>query len=470
MPTFSYASNLPVSPADACAWHARPGALERLLPPWQDVRVLSRTGDLTNGGTVTLSVPLFGPLRKKWVARHDRYEPGVVFRDVQERGPFARWRHEHRFRPTAAGCELNDHIDYQLPLGDVGELLGDRFVRRDLHRMFAFRHRRTCNDLERIAHYSALPPLRIALGGGSGLVGTQLSAFLRTAGHTVVPLRRGAAQTIAATAAPESIAWNPERDELDADALATCDAVIHLGGAGIADRRWSAERKRLLRDSRVRSTKLLADTIAKNIGKNSAKMPVLIVASAIGWYGDGVTAVDEQVPRGNGFLPELCRDWEAAADPARVAGARVVHARFGVVLSARGGALKKMLPAFQCGVGGPIGSGAQMLSWIALDDVIYALHHLLHDERARGPVNLVAPRPVPQREFARALGRTLHRPAFMPLPTTAVKLLFGEMGATVLLGGQRVVPRVLGELGYAFEHADIDSALAWELGKVRSPQ
>jgi hypothetical protein len=287
-----------------------------------------------------------------------------------------------------------------------------------------------------------MPSLRnkIAIGGSSGLIGTALSAFLTSLGHDVLPLpRRG----------------------IDPDVLAGVDAGVNLGGTGIADARWSEARRRSILESRVATTTAIVEAIKAATPRPRA----LLSASAIGYYGDtGDERIDEGAARGRGFLADVCGAWEAAARPAAEVGLRTVMLRTGVVLSASGGALAKMRPAFSLGLGGPVGGGRQGLSWIALDDLVRALHHLMREESVEGPVNLVAPQPVSQRDFARELGRVLRRPAVLPLPAAAVKLLFGRMGEEVLLSGCFALPRRLTESGFSFDFPDLPSALARVVG------
>jgi uncharacterized protein (TIGR01777 family) len=405
---------------------------------------------VADGGRVELSLPA-GPLRLRWTAEHRGCVPGERFQDVQVRGPFRSWEHTHAFAAAAGGCTLSDRIDYRH--GVLTGFAGGR-IRRDLARLFAFRHARTRDDLARHAAWSAVPRLRIAVAGASGLVGSALVPFLTTGGHQVLVLsRRGG---------DGRIAWDPAAGRLDAAALEGVDAVIHLAGEPVA-RRWSAARKRAILASRVDSTRLLATTLA------GLRRPprALVVASGVGWYGphDDDGARDESAPAGGDFLAGVCRAWEAAADPARAAGIRTVHARIGLVLSARGGALGAMLPAFRLGAGGPVGGGRQWQSWIQLDDLVDVLHRAVMDPALAGPLNAVAPAAVRQREFAATLGRVLRRPAWAPLPGFAVSLLFGEMGRDLLLGGIRVAPQRLAAAGFAWRFTDLEAALRFELGR-----
>ena len=277
--------------------------------------------------------------------------------------------------------------------------------------------------------------MHVAITGSHGLIGSALAARLAAAGHEVRRLARGA--------------FEPE-------VLEGLDAVVHLGGAGIADKRWTEARRRLIRESRVDGTRRLVAALTRL----SRKPAVLVSASAIGYYGArGEERIDESAGPGEGFLADVCRGWEAAAEDASRAGVRTVIARIGIVLTPRGGALAKMLPPFRLGLGGPIGTGAQGFSWVALDDVVSAILHAVRTGSLSGPVNVVAPAPVPQREFARALGRALGRPAVLPLPAFVVRTVFGRLGEEALLAGSFVVPKRLAASGFQFSHPSLGPAL-----------
>jgi hypothetical protein len=298
--------------------------------------------------------------------------------------------------------------------------------------------------------------MKVAVSGASGMVGRALRRSLEAAGHVVAPLVRRPAS------APEEISWDPARGQLDPAAFEGCDAVVHLAGENIASGRWSAAKKRAILESRVAGTSLLAGALA-----GCASPPgVLVSASAIGYYGDrGAETLDEESAPGSGFLPEVCRAWEDAARPATERGVRVVHPRIGMVLSPDGGALKKMLPPFRMGLGGRLGSGEQFMSWIALDDLVGVIRYALESGELRGAVNAVAPQPVTNREFTATLGRVLKRPTVFPAPSFGARLLFGELADALLLSSARVVPKRLEASGYAWEFADLESALRHLLGK-----
>lgn len=290
--------------------------------------------------------------------------------------------------------------------------------------------------------------MKVLLSGASGLVGSALLPRLREDGHEPVRLVRR-------RASEGELSWDPEKGVLDGAALVGCDAAVHLAGENIASGRWTAARKERIETSRTRGTRLLAETLA-SLPRPPA---VLVSASAIGFYGDrGDELVDEGSPPGEGFLAGVCRRWEAATAAAREAEIRVVSLRIGVVLDPRGGALGRMLPAFRLGLGGPVGDGRQWMSWITLADLVGSILHLLKSPYD-GPVNVVAPAPVRQRELAAALGRTLRRPTIFPLPAWAARFALGEMADELLLASTRVDGQLLQKLGYAHRHAELHAAL-----------
>lgn len=292
--------------------------------------------------------------------------------------------------------------------------------------------------------------MRIAITGASGLIGSALSTRLPELGHTPVPVVRR-------TPDDGEIEWSPAERRLNPADLSGLDAIVHLAGAGIGDKRWTDSYKQELVESRMRGTALLSEAIAAI----DDGPPVLLSGSAIGIYGDrGDEELDETSAPGTGFLADLCVRWEDATGVAAAAGTRVAHLRTGIVLSAAGGALKKQLPLFKAGLGGKIGSGDQWQSWISIDDVVAAIVHLLTSEHA-GAVNLTAPNPVTGAEFTSTLGRVLNRPTFMPIPKFGPKLLLGgELAENLLFTGQRVIPRVLiDDDTFTFRHADLETAL-----------
>jgi uncharacterized protein (TIGR01777 family) len=291
----------------------------------------------------------------------------------------------------------------------------------------------------------------VAVTGSHGLIGTALLPRLRADGHRVVRLVRGQPE------GSDDVRWDPAAATIDAAGLEGVDAVVHLAGAGIGDKKWTPARKQLILASRTQGTSLLARTLA---GLDRSPR-VLLSGSAVGYYGSTMGAEEhtETSPPGDDFAAHVCQAWEAATAPAEEAGIRVVHLRTGIVLSTRGGTLGRLLLPFKLGLGGRIGSGQQYLSWIALDDHVAALQHLLAAEGIAGPVNVTAPNPVTNAEFTRALGAALHRPTVLPTPLLPLKLLYGAELVEVITKGQRVFPRVLERSGYDFAHAHVDDAL-----------
>lgn len=293
--------------------------------------------------------------------------------------------------------------------------------------------------------------MHVGITGASGLIGTALTTHLRAAGHDATPLVRR-------TARSGEIGWDPGAGRLEPADLLPLDAIVHLAGAGIGDHRWTDEYKRTLMSSRVDGTTLISDALAQ-LGSDGPK--VLLSGSAIGFYGDrGDETVDETSAAGHGFLAEICRAWEASTASASAAGVRVSHLRTGIVLSSDGGALKKMLPLFKIGAGGRFGSGDQWMSWISITDEVRAIEHLLTAD-AEGPVNLTAPNPVRNAEFADSLGDVLGRPSFVPVPEFGPKLLLGsELADSLLFDGQRVESGVLqDDDNFSFLHPDLTTAL-----------
>src|ERR1700685_1449642 len=297
-------------------------------------------------------------------------------------------------------------------------------------------------------------PARILVSGSSGLIGAALIPALKSRGYDVTCLVRGAAS------GKDQIQWDPARP-LAPESLSGFDAVVHLAGESIVGR-WTETKKRRIRESRVQGTRRLAEALAQA----SQQPRLLISASAIGYYGDrGEETLREDSSSGKGFLPEVCREWEAATEPATKAGVRTAQMRFGLVLNPSGGALQKMLPPFRLGLGGKMGNGRQWWSWIDIDDLVGAVQHVIKTETLRGPVNVVAPRPLTNAEFTRTLASVLSRPAILPMPAFAARLVFGQMGDELLLASQRVEPAKLLASGYVFQKTDLRLALVARLEK-----
>lgn len=455
--TVTFATEMTASAEMVYAWHTRPGAMERLVPPWEHLKVLKHEGTFGNG-SVLFEVSL-GPLHHRWRAEYRDTIPNRQFVDVQTEGPFATWIHTHRFEPVGPDrCRVTDQIEYALPLGPAGDLAAGSVEHR-IARAFRYRHSTLQGDLQAIAQHAEPGPHTILISGATGLIARALIPMLTAMGFRVRRLVRS-------EPGPEDVVWNPAAGSLDAGLLEGVDGVIHLAGESIAGGRWTQDRRQRILESRTRGTTLLAETLAR------LKRPprVLISASAVGIYGDrGSELLTEQSPLRTGpesfFVEQVGHAWEASTEPAERAGIRVVRARTGLVLTPAGGALGPMLPAFQAGVGGRMGNGEQYMSWISIDDVIGALHHILLTNALRGPVNLTAPTPETNADFARTLGRVLGRPTVIPAPAAALRLALGEMADELLLASTRVIPERLRESGYQFRHPDLEQALRHVLGK-----
>lgn len=457
--TYRRSVNLPVAQNQAFTWHARPGAFQRLSPPWQRVEIVREAATLEDGAEAELRVKI-GPIWRRWLARHEGYVPGVEFTDVQVKGPFGAWRHRHRVDGAEDGtADLLDEITYAPPLGFLGRLLLSGRIRKDLAQLFTYRHHTTRRDLSLHAQTLGDSPMKILVTGASGMIGTQLCAFLSGGGHEIHRLSRSEPKS------DRDIQWDPNTGMLPADRLEGFDAVIHLAGENVGAGRWNDAKKQRILESRKLGTTLLADTLAGL----TAKPKVLISASAVGIYGDreDETLTEASEP-GEGFLAEVCKVWERATRPASAAGIRVATLRFGVVLTAVGGALKKMLLPFKMGVGGKIGSGKQWMPWVSIDDVIGAVHHVLLRDDIAGPVNVVAPTPITNKEFTRALGSVLWRPTILPMPSFMARLAFGEMADALLIASAKVRPTRLEETGYEFMHATIEDCLRRQLGRIKA--
>ena len=451
--TFVASSSLPVSVEDAFAYHERPGALQRLIPPWESVEIEHSDGTIRAGSRVVMKTSIAAvPVR--WVAEHTQYDPPRRFADRQVSGPFQSWDHVHEFLESGRYSLLRDSIRYRLPMGGLGRLLGGGMALKRLEAMFAYRHRITRDDLTLQADHP-VSPMSIAVSGSSGLVGSSLGSMLTLLGHRIRPLVRSAGGDDAAIAV-----WSSEEE---ARKLSDVDAVVHLAGKPIAGGRWTEAVKEEIRNSRTGLTRSLCESLARL----EKKPKVLVCASATGIYGDrGDELLDETSQPGSTFLAEVAGDWERACRPAVEAGIRVVNARFGMVLSPRDGALAKMLLPAKFG-GGSLGSGEQWWSWIALDDALGAIYHSIATESLSGPVNFVAPDACTNEQFTRTLAATLGRPALIPAPAAVLRIALGEMADALLLASTRATPSKLLSSNYRFRFTDLGESLRYLLGKER---
>lgn len=432
-------------------WHSRPGAILRLIPPWQPMSVVAEADSLESG-TAVLGLP--GGLR--WISRHrpDDYDPPARFVDeLSHDGLWSRpatvigsWRHEHRFDVVDEfRTRVTDRVDTPVP---------GRF----LTQTFRYRHRQLADDLasHRWSHAQGIRPATVAVTGSSGLVGTALTAFLSTGGYQVVRLVRREPRR------SDERRWDPQ--DPAPDLLEGVDAVVHLAGESIAGR-FTDSHKAAIRDSRIEPTRRLAELAARTPNGPAT----FVSASAIGLYGydRGDTPLDENASHGTGFLADVVADWEAATHPAEKKGLRVVHVRTGIVQTPRGGTLQLMRPLFASGLGGRLGDGRQWFSWIDIDDLLEVYHRALTDPGLAGPVNAVAPQPVRNEECTRVLASVLHRPALLPVPGFGPRLLLGDEGAReVAQADQFVVPKALIDVGHRFRRPDLEASLRHQLGHI----
>ena len=462
--TFTLRSSMPVSAEELYAWHARPLAFQRLQPPWESARIVRQEGAFgTDGFRLTMRAKTIGPLKATWIAEAHDFQLGRGFQDRALKGPFAVWSHVHRMIPDEPDTSfLEDHVEYRVPLGVPGRLFGGGMVQRRLAAIFAYRHALTASDLSRHKLFRDRPRLTVLVTGSRGLVGSELVPFLTTGGHRVVRLLTGNA-TPSYDDGTKWLAWKPAAP-LPSETLERVDAVVHLAGDNVADERWTDAKKRRILESRTIPTRYVAEAIAAAPADRRPK--VFVCASAVGYYGSrGDEELTEESPTGTGFFSEVVRAWEDACAPARDAGVRTVNLRIGVVLTPRGGALGKQLFAFKMGAGAVLGSGQQWQPWITVGDVVGALHHAIMADELRGPVNVVGPNPVRNREFTKTLGRVLRRPAFFWLPQTALRVMFGEVADEALVASINAKPAKLLASGFAFDHPDLEAALRFLLGR-----
>lgn len=438
----TWSSVVPQPRSEVFAWHERPGAIDRLTPPWAPVRVLREAPSLQDGEAV-----LGLPLGLRWVARHRDHHPPERFADELVSAPlrwFLPWRHTHDFDEEGGGTRVTDTVRTWVP-------------RTALQAMFAYRHRQLRMDLaaQAAARSAGDRPLVVALTGSTGLIGSALAPFLTTAGHRVIRLVRGTPR------GEDERRWDPHAPA--EDLLRGVDAVIHLAGASIGGR-FTARHRAAVRGSRIGPTRALAQLA----GRTPDGPSVFACASAIGWYGPdrGDEVLDETSARGEGFLAELVADWEAATAPAAEAGLRVVTVRTGLVQSPRGGTLRLLRPLFEAGLGGRLGDGRMWQSWIGLDDLVDVYHRALYDDGLSGPVNAVAPEPVRNSAYTATLAAVLRRPAVVPVPSAGPRVLLGREGVRELAeASQRVAPAALLARGHTFRHETLEPALRHLLGR-----
>lgn len=481
MGTFSHTSTYKHPVETVAAWHMRKGALTRATPPWSGSVESDKGVEEGVQAKLKMAIPgSKGLANRSWTALiTDVHDSG--FSDIMLEGPLSTWKHTHKFLGTANQTVIRDDIEFTVAGGEdlksraieknsgalefAGnvrggtEIVASKVAARHLEKVFADRARRIEADLDFQARYADIAPKTIVIAGASGMVGQQVSALLTTGGHTVRTLVRRNPE------GDNEYAWDPDKGEIDETVLIGADAVIHLGGASI-NTRFNEKNKKKILESRTTSTGLLARTIQRLQGAGKGPK-TFVVASAIGYYGadrTGETLREDSVA-GNDFLAEVCQKWEAAADPAREAGVRVVHVRTGIVLTPLGGFLKLQMPLFLSGTGGTIGKGDNIQSWISLDDIAGIYVHAVLRDSVEGPVNAVASSPSSAKKVARLVGQTLKRPALMRAPRVASDALLGKEGTDQLaLADQFVSNEKLVKSGYVFFDDQLSGALKHALG------
>ncbi len=397
-----------------------------------------------------------GPFPFHYHGRHLENIPGRMFRDVQEKGPFAHWSHSHFFEDTPEGAQLTDMVDYSLPGHDLVPERIKNFVTGNLKRMFHYRETVLREDIL-LHNRCSRRSLRLLVSGASGVLGRDLLPLLTTGGHQVFTLVRRTADK-----AKGEIFWDPEKSILNESDLPELDGIIHLAGEYIGMSRWSEDKKRRVLDSRVNGTELLVRTLAER----SKPPEVFLSASAVGYYGDcGDTITSETAPPGTGFMSEVCSRWEHAAQLAGDAGIRTVFLRLGVGLTPRGGALRRIFAASPCGYIRRFGTGKQFISWISADDMISAMLHALTCTSLSGPLNIAAPEPTTNLQFMETLARITGRPLLCPLPARLLQMMYGQMAREILLSSCRVATKKLQDSGFHFRHPSLEKTLEALLGK-----
>ena len=464
MEIYERKSTVPHTIEEVFAWMERPAAYFRYLSHWQGVETLEKVGTIRDGDYVTFRVRI-GPFGIRHVMEHEDYRPPHEFGYRQVVGAQRSWRLRHMFRAAGESrCEIID-LAYCEPSRIVG-LLGRERLRRQVEFIFDWTQERIRRDLARHAR-GPREPLRVLVTGASRLLGTTLAEFLAGGGHDVHRLVRQASGSMPEAEKSLSvwsgdISWNPATGTVDPTALEGFDAVIQLAGEDIGARRWTAGRRKRIWERHATATEFLCGVLARL----DHPPAVLVSASPVAIHFHGEVPSDDSSLADQGFLAEVANAWSQATEAAREVGIRVVHVRLGEVLNPAAGLLKRLLPAFRFGAGGVAGNGKQPINWIGLEDAVAALYFLMYTDAARGLIDVVAPTPSTNREFARTLAEVLRRPAFLPVPGFVIRAMYGEMGDQLILGGKAAVPERLDDLGFHWDEPTLEGALRWELGRA----
>ena len=464
MPLFERFTSISQERQELFEYHANPGAIDRLIPPWEKVRIERRSDSLAVGSEVILRNSIFGvPMR--WHAKHTQLDAPKSFQDVQLSGPFKSWVHDHYFENGhLQNSILRDHIQFEVKFGSLGTLALP-IIRSKLESMFAYRHLTTQADLtlkDFLEPHVVGRKLRIGVTGSTGMIGRRLVDLVSVLGHQAVCILRRGSRDDRFPLSSSSVVWDQAAGFSDLNAMSNLDAVVHLAGKGIASSRWTQSTKQSIRDSRVAGTTALV----RDLCRLESPPKAFVCASGVGCYGErGDQVLDETQPYGNDFLASLARDWESAAmEFNRGSGNRVAVGRLGIALHPHQGALSKILLPFRLGIGGPIGNGRQYWSWIHVDDAAAAFLFLAVNPKSEGAYNLVAPEQTDNQTFVRTLGHVLHRPSLLPAPAFALRILLGEMADAMLLTSTRADCKRLTEQGFPFRTPKLEACLRHVLG------
>lgn len=422
-------------------WHSRLATFERKNPSWNPIKDIAY-----EGARISFKQKL-GSTWKKWVLERQEIEPGKSFAYQQVEGPFPLWTHTHRVYPiSGTSCEWEEEILVNPPLSST--------KRKKIEQSLQWGQETLIHDLEVLALYPS-PPLKVLISGSTGLVGKALIPFLLGGGHQIIRLMRGEKKR-----EEGAIFWDPQVGHMHVEDFEGFDAVIHLAGKGIASGRWSKKLKEEIFLSRCRDTWLLSQVLLRT--KKPPK--TLICASAMGIYGNrGDESLTEKSSLGHGFLADVCKKWEEATQSIEKEGTRGIHTRFGHILSSRGGILARLLPLYRLGLGAIIGKGKQQMSWIALDDLLYALYHVCHKEGIKGGVNFSAPEVVTQEAFSQRLSKWMHRPLFLHIKEKWLRFALGEMAEELFLTSQKLIPEKLLQSGFQFYYPTLERMRKREL-------
>lgn len=434
-------------------WHLRPRMEKRAIAPWEPIQVTLSEGKPNQiGAKLQVEAKLLGCITKKATLEYCQFDPKLGFEARQIEGPFDEWIYKMNLREQGKhACEIVDQFNFKHRFSKLLTYFLNKQMEKRLTRILKYKHEVLQNDLDLLEKYTYEKPLKILISGSRGFVGTAVFDFLEFAGHEVWSLCRKPTSS-----SEREVVWNPETMETDLEKLEGFDAVIHLAGDNLAKGWWSKKKKDAILTSRYKGT----ENLAKVLSRLKSPPKSFICASAVGYYGDrGDEVLTEESAPGKGlFLTKVCQYWERAARELEDAGVRVVSTRFGMVLSSKGGALKKMLLPFQLGIGGKMGHGHQYVSWIALDDLVGALYHVLMTPSLQGGVNFTSPNPIMNAHFAKKLAQALNRWPGPPIPALVIRLLLGQKGEELMLASARVEPKKLLDSGYSFQFPHIKQA------------